>query len=341
MGIKKMDMTVAVAGVIFMIVIIGEVAAYGLDRDTYSADVELDGDSIAFHIDTPGPRTYSAIAFDSKGFSSIETLYIYADADYDRFLKDAQNNIDITGIDLEHATDQIVKSLKNKGLDNIYVYNGDELYKAMRADGSSAGKGLLVLSYSLPESIYKGSVGDLIFSWIGNGGSIYWAGSPIGGFYSTDDRLVAVDDGWKLFVNSGDMNKDIEYATERIDADGLTEALGLKWSRVLYSPRADTVPGSFSIGYSQDGYASITFCPYEKGMVCIFGGETYERHLADDISQVIASGISHATDVLGISSGSVDGTEEGSIKILENAEEVKVYINVGGYFTVYGRAFDV
>ena len=337
----KFDKLVVLSIVLCAAVLAGELMAYGPNMRNYSADAEFGEESVTISVTSSGADRYSSVFFDNGTHPAPAQLYIYLDERYDKFLKEAKKNVGLKDLDLKYSIDQMCKLLKIRGFDSILTYSGEQLFAAMAEDMSGqTPKGLLVMSYALPESIYSGSEDCLLFEWIGHGNNLYWMSSPIGMFYHGGSGLITVENNQEVFfgrecVNMGNTN----LALSVIEAGGLTDALALKWNRVLYGLDASGLYGAFSMGFSQDGYSSVSMVPFGDGMICVVGGE-HDRYQRDDMAQVIASGLSCHSQILDARSGSViRGTEKFLFEIPDDAEELSVYVSIGGYYVVYGRAF--
>ncbi|MCL1811772.1 MAG: hypothetical protein FWG41_06140 [Methanomassiliicoccaceae archaeon] len=332
----KIDKPTVIAIVLCLAVVFGEFIAYSPGMHTYSAEAERNGDSVDFQITSSVSSVYSAVAFDNGGYAAPLTIYIYKDESYYEFMDEAVDSAGISPVDIGHAADQMVLLLGSKGIMDSHICDSSELAELMAEDGRS--KGLVVLSYALPESIYSGNAADPLFRWLSEGGSLYWLGGPIGRFYTTDEELVVVDDNQELFFGKKCINPggtDIAFSV--IDGDGLTDGLYLKWNRVAFALNTDGIPGAKAIGFSQDGYSSVSMVPYGGGMVCVFGGAC-NRNLYDDATQVIASGVSCYSEVIEIKTGTVNRTVHDSIDTQGYGGNIVLYVSIGGYYTIYGRA---
>ena len=90
---------------------------------------------------------------------------------------------------------------------------------------------------------------------------------------------------------------------------------------------------------SNSGYSAITVMKVREGTMVVLGGvQTNEN--AMDLAQVIASGITYKSSLIGYDSGIVKNNIVDSIDYLSSDKEnVSVYIHVGGYYTTYGARF--
>ncbi len=336
----KVDKLVILSVALCLVVLAGEVMAYGPNIHDFDADADLEKDPIEYSVTSSGSNVYSVVAMDNGNFTAPRILYIYNDPGYSDHYDLVNEHIQFSGVDQGYAMDQVTKSLKVRGFDDVRVVDDKGLLDALKSDIlNNVPAALLTFSYALPESVYSGSADDLLLRWIEAGGSLYWATSPAGMYYRSDSGIVKVADHQELLFGRECMKltgDDIAYNV--IEKDGLTNALGIKWNRTLYGLDISGIEGARSLGFEQDGYSSISMIPRGEGMICIFGGD-YNRSISDDISQIIASGLSCHTRSVSVEEGSVTrGTVNGTIDIA-NEGNLCVYIVIGGYYTVYGRSF--
>ena len=339
----KIDRLVLLSVILCAVVLFGEFTAYGPNPHNYSSDLTMGDGGAVVTVSSSGSDTYTAIFMDSGSYSPPARLYILSDERYDSSFNDADKIVGLKRFDLLHAIDQVSRSLKVRGFEDIVICNDEQLFTSMTEDlGSDIPKGLLVMTYALPESIYSGRPGDLIFDWIAKGNSLYWMDSPIGKLYRSGDEIVSVDNYQQLFFGKECVNESgVNLALSAIDGDGLTTALALKWNRTLFGLDTSGIDDAVSIGFYQDGFSSVSMVPFGKGMICVVGG-TYDRYQCDDVSQLISSGVSCYTIVLKIESGKVKrDTVEIVFKVPDNTKFLRVYVSIGGYYTVYGGAFNV
>lgn len=335
----KFDKLVLLSVALCAIVLAGEFMAYGPSMHSYGADARIENGSVDISIRSSGSDTYSAMIVDNGARPAVTQLYVYMDNRYDRYFGDAEKTVSMNKLDLPYSIDQVCRTLNVRGFDRISVLNDEQLFDAMNGDmGGYVSKGLLVMSYALPDSIYSGTADDLLLKWIGLGGYLYWMSSPIGMFCYDGSGLAPVNGSQELLFGKECMNlgeTDIAYSVT--DCGGLTKALALKWNRVRHALDPSDIDGALSMGFSEDGYSSISMVPFGSGMICVLGGN-YERQQCDDAAQIIASGISCYSKILWIGEGSITReTIELRQEIPPDAGNISVYISIGGYYVTYGR----
>ena len=337
----KIDKLVLLSVALCAIVLAGELMAYGPNMHNYGADVEFGEGTAAVRVTSSGPNAYSAVVLDNGTHPAVTQLYIYFDERYGESFGEVRDAIGLRGIDMGYAVDQIRRTLGVRGFSDVLVCNDEQLLEVMQGDAAgAASKGLLVMSYALPESIYSGADDSLLMEWVRHGGSLYWMMSPIGMFCRGESGIVAVENSQETLFGRECVNMSgTDLALSVADGGGLTDALYLTWNRTIYGLDTSGMAGAFTMGFSQDGYSSVSMVPFGDGMICVFGGNS-SRYLIDDAAQIIASGASCYSKVLEIRYGTVArGTAEFSLDIPEGTGEVSIYVSIGGYYTVSGRSF--
>ena len=339
----KIDKIVLLAVVLIAVILIGEIAAYGPNPHRYSAGIEAEGGTVNVSVSSSGSDVYAVIFMENGEYSPPAQIYIFLDERYAENFDEAKETAKLRKTDQRYAADQVRASLGVRGVGDVLILNENELLSAMTDDiGSGIPKGLLVMTYALPESIYSGSDTDLIFKWTEEGNSLYWMNSPAGAFYRSGNVLVPVDNGQDLFFGKECINTNgADLALYEDPNRSLTKALSLKWNRTINGLNISGIPGAVSMGFEQDGFSSVSMVPFGKGMICVLGG-AYDRNQCDDLSQIISSGVSCYSEILAIEEGKVTrGSAEISFTIPAAAENIRISVLIGGYYTVFGRAFDV
>lgn len=332
MDTKRTEIIVVVAVLMLAAVVIGEAAAYAFYPNHYSASSEWDGGAVEYSVSSNGSDGYTAVAM--TGSVGINDLVIYIDESFDDNLDDARDVCQVLGFDQKDMSDQITKQLSIRGFESVSEKDSQELgdyVSSTLADAS--GRGILVVGYALPSSVYAGNPADPIFQWISNGGRLYWAASEIGRFYTDVSGVHEVSGNQELFFGTADcIYRGGDKATD-IDGLGFCELLSIQNNRMEFAV-STSVPGILSLGYLHEGYASVSFMGMGAGSVCVFSGELPLRE-PEDIAQVIAAGITDETVIVNSVSGEVRGTDTGRIDGVCDS----LYIYIGGVNTVFGRLF--
>ena len=92
---------------------------------------------------------------------------------------------------------------------------------------------------------------------------------------------------------------------------------------------------------SDSGYSAITVMKVLNGTMIVLGGGQSGENSAD-LAQIIVSGITYNSELIGYESGIVRNTMDDSLTYIHSSsgkENVSVYVHIGGYYTVYGERF--
>jgi len=336
----KYDKIAILSIILCTTIIFGEIVVYAVNPFSCDADVEWEDDEVNYSVTASVVDTYSVILMDNGNVAAPKTLYIYVDERYDKFYGDLDDET-IQYIDTEHHSLQLMNLLKIRGLNDVHLIRGDEIDEIMK-DEHPQTKGLLVMSFFLPASVYDGTASSPLLKWIEAGGLLYWTGSEAGGYYVLEDELKRVTGNQLLLFGEECINtSEVDIIQPQMDTDDLTEALALKWNRIRYGLDVSNIPGSLSMGFTYDGYSSVAMVPRGDGMICVIGGTSIDRIKCDDIAQVISSGITCSTNVLEIGHGTVKrGTSSDVMELNGTSSDLRLMIYVGGYYTIFGISFD-
>lgn len=335
----KLDKIAVIAIIACAVVVIGEYVVYSSDYFEYSADAEFDGSNITYSVSSSGSNQYSVITLDNGDFAPSTSIYIYSDDTYSEYIDIAKKS-GVEGHDQDYCIDQLIRNLKIRCITDVTVCNNEKLTSVISDDlASPTDKILIVFSYALPSTIYTGTSGDPILQWIDNGGRLYWIGSEIGKYYSTDTELRTVDNNQELFFGVECINNEGSgEAYEAIDTNNLTYGLSLKNNSTKFGLDINLLSNAYAAGFTDGTYSSISFVKHGNGMICVMAGD-YRYYQSDDCSQVIAAGLSYCTKIIEIDSGSITRTTHTDIVIVPDwSDNAYIYAYIGGYYTVYGEA---
>ncbi|MFA6802682.1 MAG: hypothetical protein WCR09_04525 [Candidatus Methanomethylophilaceae archaeon] len=297
-------MTIVVLAVVM--VGIGEASIYFANPYSYGSDVGIGQYSADYSLEAPGRTEYNVISFDNHGVSPVEELIICLDGT--SFYVSIKNELEL------------------RGFTNVILAEPEELAAYMGGDAS--GRAILFPSGLFPEEVYDGSASDPLFAdWLDEGGSVYWFGcSEI-----PDDAYLSA-----FGLTSDSFN--VHSVPESVSRSGeICTQLCLRSSNVYHGLRSDI--GTPLAYVSESGFSSITAMRASEGTMVVMGGDMGDDH-ASDCAQMIAAGITYATTVLDHAEGMADGSASGEMTYSASAaENVTVYVHMGGYYTVYGERF--
>lgn len=305
----------------------------------------MEDGGVSFTVSAPGSKDYDVVVSDNGSHSAVERLYVYHDESYASDYSDVEVAVGAKALDQSYYVDQIAPTLRYRGVEDVEVLDADSLREALLSDisaGTCSSAGLLVLSGAFPDTVYTGHVDDPVLQWTSAGGSLYWLGNLIGKQYATADGLVPVEGYQQLLFGAECLNTgDAEKAYSEVD-NGYCHALSITNNSVRYGVDCSRIAdrASLAIGFQEDGYASIALVQYGSGMICVVAGD-YSNMQRADLAQVIASGIGPESRIVAHVSGTVSGTEHGSVEVPAGSTGLSAYICLGGYYPVYCKEFSL
>ena len=338
MNTEKKIVIIAVA--LIAVILIGEVAVYGMS-ERYSSSADADSGTLNYSVTARGSKEYSVIVMDNC-LEPMDELYIYYDPEYPIAAEDVSVAIGATQLTVERYVQQLTTSLRIRGISDVKTIKAAELGNAVVSDASSThSKGLVVLSGALPDTVYAGVATDPIFEWLNTGGRLYWAGNLIGNYSSTTSGIVDIGDaGQALFGVSCFNTAEDDTAFQDVSTP-YRDALSLMNNRIRYAVDTSllSVSDHIAVGYTDGTYSSVVSVKYGNGMVCVLGG-SHSNMQRDDLAQVIASGLCYSSELVALEEGNVKrGTISSSVDISTATGNISVYVYLGGYYTVHGRTY--
>jgi hypothetical protein len=306
---------IAIATVLMAVLAVGEISIYAVVPYGYDSEITIGEHSIEYSVSSSNNEEYSIIALDNGDTDPIAELIILYDGNaiYDR----------------------IRRELSLRGFDNVVMSNPDNILEKMT---EPEGKALLVAYGPFPEEIYSGNETDPLILWLQGGGSVYWFGYVPEGGYGSDDYLSNLGLSEDDFCTAGEFGEYDDYSVE--PANPFCNYLNLRNSIVMNGLRADA--GTPLAYVSESGFSSITSMKVFNGTMVIFGGgNSYENSM--DCAQIIASGITHDSIVVGYESGFVRNTKTGILQYdgtVTSTDNISVYVFMGGYYIVYGERYE-
>ncbi len=337
---RKVDMIAVVAVALCVMVLAGGLSTYIQGVHSYDAEIGWNDGSVDIRARSSGSDVYDAVLIDNGGRVPVSDIAVYVDGTYSKYYGEACKSSDPPYLSQKYYAEQVSTFLKVRSFGSVSICDADALLEYLeRTISDPSGHSILVSSYALPSSVYDGTADCILLKWIGAGGTLYWAGSEIGRFYTDSEGLHAVEGNQPLFLGKGTVNTaGSTIATERVE-NGFAEAFCLKNSNVQNGVDVSGVEGALAIGYSEDGYSSIAFVPLGAGTVCVFAGP-FDINQLDDIGQVVASGLTCDSSIVSHIRGNVSRgwTSE---RIDFEGSPASAYVFIGGYYVKYAEASHV
>lgn len=331
---------------VIAVIIIGEIAIYGPNPYTSSADVEVDEEGYTVSVTTDYPTEYTILATHSDANPEGRYLLIYRDFTYGSFIEDSY---------LDYWIELIQVELEIYGFTDYMVVDAQQLSDMMSGstvNGNAGKSAVLMLTGALPSTVY--GYGNTIFEdWLASGGAVYWSGGAMGMYValpreeSWDPVLYDDDPGQRFFGIPGSIrcDEDTDRAEDPSADRYIGQALNIFYDNVNFGVSSD-VPDSLFIGCEKDGYNSIALSRYAggTGMVCIFGGE-YPPSLLQtshsNILKVFLSGLFYDSKVVLLENGEKSaGTVEVEVSFGDYDRQT-VFVYTGSMLGTYGRTYYV
>ncbi len=341
---------IIIAVILIVALLIGEVFVYATHEE-YSAEASRTSDGMEWSISSTGSDSYNILVLDNGSFLSKKTICLYLDERYGHTSSPGKQPVGSKALNPDHYLDLLEKELKNRGVTDVRYVNADTLVDVMKDLENSDEKALVMVSGSIPDTVY-GDV-DLLTTWIGSGGTLFWAGGIIGEYVShKDGTTTQIADGPQRFLGvdcvnplqpEGDQNAGL---VDKVITDNqLQKILGIGSNSILYSvdpSRLNNSIGHLSLGFTDGKYSSIAYVQSGSGQICVVGGDlTHQQNY--DMSQMIASGLYYGSKVIASEDGKVFSTTISGNITFTSVENVRAYIYLGhgSNYLVYGRGFDL
>jgi len=326
---------VIVAVLILAIVLVGEVIVSTDSHDDFSSSISVDGDRVDFELGSRNNHVYEVLSLRNT-LETPENVFIYYDKGHISAVDKADVSTGARALDENYYVQQLVHTLEVRGINTAKIVNAEALKELMSSDGK--GKSVVMLSGSIPSTVYDGEEDSLILKWIESGGRLYWLGNVLGKYISSGDSLITKENGTTLFLGAECIQTDQVWGTSTSEGDVFWDLLYFQNNETTYGVDPSKLPDSAEykcIGYSDGTCSTFTFVTHGSGMICVVGGE-YSNNQRMDLAHVIAAGIGPTTVLVEDVKGSVSGSVKGTI-----ARGDSVYVIIGGLYTVYCENHEV
>ncbi len=331
---RKDIFPVLTAVLVIALVLFGEIIVSTDSHDDFSTSVAADGDDVQITIESRRPLVYTAVSL-IDSLDTPKTVSVFYDKNY---MSAAESGVASTGgraLDENYYVEQIDATLKVRGIDYSKIVDAKGLAEVMSKDGKD--NAIIVISGSLPDTVYDGTSDSLVLDWIGSGGRLYWIGGVLGKYISHTDSLETVEFGTSLFLGSECIDDTQSRGYNLID-NGFRDAFYVQSNLTTFGVDTSKLPDDvdyLSLGFTDGDHSSITVVGSGEGLICVIGGE-YTIRQRMDLAQMVASGIGPDTAIVDTAVGSVSGTE-----IISLQKGDHVYVTIGGYFPVYAEGHEV
>lgn len=325
---------VIIAVLILAVVFAGEIVVAVNVHDDFHSEVYANGGDVSFSITSDGSYIYDVISLkDSMG--PLSDVSVYYDPNYASEVSASFTSTGARILDEEYYVEQMKATFLVRCIEDVNIIDAGGLSDLMDADGT--GHALVMLSGSLPDTVYDGTADSKILKWIESGGRFYWLGNVLGKYVSHGQTVETVENGPTLFLGSECMDDDLGRGYSAVD-NGFRDLLYLQNEGLAHSVDTGRLPegaGYLAMGYTDGSHASMCLVSKGDGMVCVIGGH-YSNQQRIDLAQIVASGIGPGTEVVDHVNGNIHGTVEGTI-----ARGDSLYIILGGFFPVFCEEHEV
>ena len=262
--------TAIALGIVVLVLLLGQFLSYCMAPAKFSISTETDGDTVSYSVKSGMDLQFTELHLDNGTYQAPSRFVVLYD---DRYPTEVDSDfITTTGYFLEREF--------GKCPSISYEYGDADAVAAMMDSDMSTGtfdKGLIVLTGTVPDLLYDGSLDSKMIKWMKAGGSLYWCGGCFGSTYSTVDGIEFVADrpavvayllGDGTAIRDGD--EDV-FGNERINPH-LTELSGMYHAGTRYGVDPDKVtPQMLTLGYTDGQYVSMSMISIDDGMLTLFG----------------------------------------------------------------------
>ncbi len=321
---------------IIAVIIAGEAYIYCNDWDDMY-DVEISGKDVSIRADSS--VIYDIVAIDNGSKVPSSRVVLYYDSDQGEKLDGTRHATGGTYLSQEYYISQLGIQLKNRGT-ATETMDADRLRIMMESAISSGrcNQSVVMVSGTIPDTVYSGDGSDLILRWLDMGGRIYWAGGIIGQYVSSSGGTVENlgSDRQSLFLGAVCQNPETTYGLSETEG-GWRTSLCLAGNGTRYAVDPTMTESSLAMGYTDGRYSSVCLVGHGSGTVCILGG-VLSNDQRYDMAQIVSAGVTDESVLVEHIHGSVTRSTVTETIAIDSSKNIMVYTYLGGYFTVYGRS---
>ena len=257
--------------IVVAVLLLGQVLSYYTAPAKFGISTGIDGDTISYTVKSGMDLQFTELHLDNGTYQSPSRFVVLKD---DRYPTS-------TDADFMRTTGYFLDRTFERCPSISYEYRDADAVASMMDSDMSAGTfgaGLIVLTGTVPDVLYDGSIDSRMIKWMEAGGSLYWCGGCFGMTYSTlDDGIKFVGDhsavvahllGDGTAIRIGDEDT---YGSERVNPC-LTELSGMYHAGTRYGVDPTKVtPQMMSLGYTDGQYVSMAMIAIDNGMLTVFG----------------------------------------------------------------------
>ena len=276
--------TVIITTLFVLLILAGGIVANYVPTKGLNAYAQIgDNGNVEIIADGALPETLMYAVFSST--TSHDSLYFYMDEKYPSYTP---------LVSQESAFRALETMLLERGVNPTYI-DSESIVDVMGDYDAS----IIILSGSLPDTVFDKNSGSLFENWLSNGGTVFWVGPEIGSKRSTPEGVV---DTGMSFIDCNYVFKG-DSPLKGDECSDISLALSMFHDLCANSLKED-YPGSKVLGrVSPDGYSSISVVGdvLGKGRLYVFGGnlDYVSIKLVTSMSDVVASGVTEDSILLG------------------------------------------
>lgn len=318
----------------------GELALILDSHSGYGSHVSFSENAVQYTLTSDGSNSYEVVVLDNGSFAPNSAVYIYYDSSYGSAYVAGGVPLGSRDLDQAYYVELLTKNLAYRGV-TATVIGAAALAELM---GMGTGCAVIIVSGALPSTVYTGCVSDPVFSWLEDGGRLYWAGNLLGAYSASVGSVTSVIGYPEQLFGFARLNRgNDDEALNVCEGNDLREQLSIQNNRVRYAVDTSMIMGGsyLALGYTEGGYVSAVLTSYGGGQVCVLGGD-YRYEQIEDLAQIVASGICYCSQVVGCAYGDMAReTVTGEITVAGSTDRnLSAYVYYGGFRPVYGRPFN-
>lgn len=285
---------IAVIVVFIVVIMLGQSMIYSVNPYHCNTTIQRNGPLVDVTVDTNYSLEYTINSLRSDSMRNVNSYVIYYDESYP---------VDGDSAAILDAIKRLQLCFSNDNC-TLSTIDASDLQDLMsRGDTSTA---VLFLTGTMPEIIYNGTPSSLIFSWLSNGGVMYWLNGKLGKTYSEKNgALVEVENPDRVFFGNNDIinPSNDQVFTKNLVTGSLTDKMGIYYGETTNGVDCSKLASPYlALDYNDGKYSAVTIIKYVdgNGVIGVFGGQVkYEAvptSVMASVAQTIVSKLSYDTE---------------------------------------------